>query len=85
MIVRHKGGLTEFIPSPREKREGLIRDYVLELVENLHRRIERLEREAELPTIEAETFKSLFQRIQNDENKIHKLHSKLIIAGNKET
>jgi hypothetical protein len=32
MIVRRKGGLTEFIPSPREKREGLIRDHILELL-----------------------------------------------------
>jgi hypothetical protein len=31
VIVRRKGGLTEFIPSPRQKREGLIRDRVLEL------------------------------------------------------
>jgi hypothetical protein len=49
MIVRRKGGLTEFIPSPREKREGLIRDHVLELTEDLHRRIERLERKGLVP------------------------------------
>ena len=63
MIVRRKGGLTEFIPSPREKREGVIRDHVLGLLENLHRRIERLERKAGLPAEEAEAFAALFKRI----------------------
>ena len=44
MIVRRKGGLTEFIPSPQEKRDGLIRDHALGLLENLHQRLARLER-----------------------------------------
>lgn len=35
MIVRSKGGLTEFIPTPQEKRDGLIRDHALGLLENL--------------------------------------------------
>ncbi len=43
MIVKKKGGMTEFIPSPQEKREGLIRDHVLELLENLHKRLSHLE------------------------------------------
>jgi hypothetical protein len=60
MIVRRKGALTEFIPSPQEKREGLIRDHILGLVENLHRRIERLEREVGLPAEDAEAFAALF-------------------------
>jgi len=38
MIVRRKGGLTEFIPTPQEKRDGLIRDHALGLLENLHQR-----------------------------------------------
>lgn len=32
MIVRRQEGMTEFIPSPHEKREGLIRDHALELL-----------------------------------------------------
>jgi len=38
MIVRRKGGLTEFIPSPQEKRDGLIRDHALGLPKTLHHR-----------------------------------------------
>ena len=68
MIVRRKGGLTEFIPTPREKREGLIRDHILKLVGNLHQRILRLEREDVLSAEQAETFASLFKRIKADEN-----------------
>lgn len=85
MIVRRKGGLTEFIPSPREKREGLIRDYVLGLLENLHRRLERLERKAGLPDQESEAFESLKQRIQNDENRNLELHTSLITGGSIDT
>jgi hypothetical protein len=78
MIVRRKGGLTEFIPSPREKREGLIRDHILGLVKNLHRRIERLEREVGLPAEDAEAFTALFGRIKTDETRNLKLHTSLI-------
>lgn len=67
MIVRRKGGLTEFIPSPKEKREGLIRDHVLGLLENLHLRLERLERDAGLPVAEAKTFTELLSRMKADE------------------
>ena len=85
MIVRHKGGLTEFIPSPREKREGLIRDHVLELLDNIHRRIERLEREVELPVEEAEAFAEQFKRIKIDENRNLELHTSLIAGCTKDT
>jgi hypothetical protein len=85
MIVRRKGGLTEFIPSPREKREGLIRDHVLGLLENLHRRIEHLEREAMLPIEAAEAFNSMFQRIENDENQNLELHICLTNGGSLNT
>jgi hypothetical protein len=78
MIVRRKGGLTEFIPSPREKREGLIRDHVLELTEDLHRRIERLERKAGLPSDDADAFRVLLRRIQKDEVRNLELHTNLI-------
>ena len=41
MIVRRQGGLTEFIPSPQEKRDGVLRDHTLELLANLDARIAR--------------------------------------------
>ena len=85
MIVRRKGGLTEFIPSPREKREGVISDHVLGLVENLHRRIEGLERRAGLPAQEAEAFTELFKRIRTDEIRNFELHTSLITSANQIT
>jgi site-specific DNA recombinase len=60
---------TEFIPSPQEKREGLIRDHVLGLLENLHRRIERLECKAGLLDDEAKAFSELFKSIKIDETR----------------
>jgi hypothetical protein len=84
MIIRHKGGLTEYIPSPQEKREGLIRDHYLELVENLHRRIRHLEREVGLPVEEAEAFSELVKRIKTDETRNLELHFVLIAASVKD-
>jgi len=78
MIIRHKGGLTEFIPSPQEKREGLIGDHILELVKNLHQRILRLEIEDGLTSEQAEIFAALFKRIKADENWNRKLHTSLM-------
>lgn len=45
MIVERRGGMTEFIPSPQEKREGLVRDHPFNLIENLHHRLSQLEEE----------------------------------------
>lgn len=78
MIVRRKGGLTEFIPSPQEKREGLIRDHILGLVQNLHRRIERLERAAGLPVEDAEAFAVLLRCIKSDEIRNIDVYANLI-------
>jgi hypothetical protein len=85
MIVRRKGGLTEFIPSPREKREGLIRDHILGLAENLHQRIERLEREVGLPAGEAEAFDTLLKCMKREENRNLELHTNLTGIGIKNT
>ena len=41
MIVKRRGGMTEYIPSPQEKREGLVRDHSFNLIENLHHRLSR--------------------------------------------
>ena len=85
MIVRQKGGLTEFIPSPQEKREGLIHDHVLDLVENLHRRIGRLECDLGLQTKEAETFTELFEHMKTDEARNIQLHTSLIACDSIDT
>ena len=69
MIVRRKGGLTEFIPTPQEKRDGLIRDHALGLLENLHQRLARLERASKLPTDEEEAFTALLARMRADESR----------------
>lgn len=80
MIVRQKGGLTEFIPSPREKRNGLISDHALGLLENLHQRLERLERVSKLPAAEAEAFTALLARMMADEARNLELHTSLITS-----
>ena len=75
MIVRRKGGLTEFIPTPQEKRDGLIRD-----LENLHQRPARLERASKLPAAEAEAFTALLARMRVDESRNLELHASLITS-----
>ena len=80
MIVRRKGGLTEFIPSPQEKRDGLIRDHALGLLENLHQRLARLERASKLPATEAEAFTALLARMRADESRNLELHASLITS-----
>lgn len=78
MIVRRTGGLTEFIPSPQEKRDGLIRDHALGLLENLHQRLARLERASGLPPDEAKAFVALLTRMRADESRNMELHTSLI-------
>lgn len=80
MIVRRKGGLTEFIPTPQEKRDGLIRDHALGLLENLHQRLARLERSSKLPAAEAEAFTALLARMRADESRNLELHASLITS-----
>ena len=78
MIVRRTGGMTEFIPSPQEKRDGLIRDHALGLLENLHLRLARLERASGLPPDEAKAFVALLTRMRADESRNLELHTSLI-------
>ena len=81
MIVRRQGGLTEFIPSPREKREGVIRDYALELMANLNARLQRIETELELPSKEAADFTEIMKRIQQEETETRRINRKLLDSG----
>jgi len=81
MIVRRQGGLTEFIPSPREKREGVIRDYALELMANLNARLQRMETELDLPGEEAAAFAEIIKRIQQEETETRQINRKLLDSG----
>lgn len=81
MIVRQEGGLTEFISSPREKREGVIRDYALELMANLNARLQRIETELDLPSEEAADFTEIMKRIQQEETETRRINRKLLDSG----
>ena len=81
MIVRQEGGLTEFIPSPREKREGVIRDYALELMANLNARLQRIETELDLPSEEAADFTEIMKRIQQEETEARRINRKMLDSG----
>jgi len=59
MIIRRQGGLTEFIPSPQEKREGVLRDHTLELLANLDARMRRIEERHGISMDAAEAFTDL--------------------------
>ena len=67
MLVKRRGGMTEYIPTPKEKREALVRDHFTEVVELLHKRLVRIERAFELPEEEAEACASLLSRIREEE------------------
>ena len=56
MIVKRSGGMTEFNPSPIEKRDGVIRNYMLDLFANLSQRLQRIEEAAGLPADLADAF-----------------------------
>ncbi len=74
MIVRRMGGMTEMIPTPREKREAVVRDHVLELLENMHERIGRLERGFFIAESEAKEFDRLIERIRREEREARAIH-----------
>lgn len=67
MIVKKQGGMTEFIPSPQEKRDGLIRDRILEITHNLHHRLVLLESKCELNCSLAEKYEILVKELKDEE------------------
>ena len=81
MITRRSGGMTEFIPSPSEKRDGVIRSHVLDLLANLDERLRRIEEAAGMPTDLAEEFALAVNRIRQEEQHIQRLNDELISAG----
>ncbi len=81
MIVKRRGGMTEFIPSPQEKRESLVRDHSFNLIENLHHRLSCLEDELGLPLDEAEACTAFLEKIKRDEFRNATIHTSLITGG----
>ncbi len=85
MIVKRRGGMTEFIPSPQEKRESLVRDHSFNLIENLHHRLSRLEDELGLPLDEAEACTAFLEKIKWDESQNAAIHTNLITGGSSDS
>ena len=81
MIVRRQGGLTEFIPSPREKREDVIRDHALDLLANLDARLQRMEKALNLPAEETAAFAEIMKRIRREETETRLINRKLMDSG----
>jgi len=73
--------MTEFIPSPKEKRDGVIRNHVLDLLANLDARIRRIEGKANLPTDLADEFALAMNHIRQEEQHVQRLNEKLLEAG----
>lgn len=81
MITRQSGGMTEFIPSPSEKRDGVIRNHVLDLLANLDARLRRIEATTDLPSDLAESFADAMAAITREEDHVQRLNEKLFDAG----
>jgi len=81
MLVKRRGGMTEFIPSPSEKRDGVIRNHVLDLLANLDARLRRIEVIIDLPSDLAESFADTMAAITREEAQVQRLNDALIEAG----
>ena len=81
MITRRKAGLTEFIPSPKEKREGSLRDHGLDLLVNLDQRVRRIEEGLDLPAEQAKMFSQTMSRVMAGEEEVLRINQKLIESG----
>ncbi len=75
MITRHHGGLTELIPSPQEKREGMLRDHALDLLANLDARLRRIEDAHGLTSDETDHFREVMVRIRREEAEARRIHA----------
>ena len=81
MLVKRSGGMTEFIPSPSEKRDGVIRNHVLDLLANLDARLRRIEEVAGLSTDLTNAFADAMARITREEAHVQRLNEALLGAG----
>lgn len=73
--------MTEFIPSPQEKREGLVRDHSYNLIENLHHRLSQLKEELGLPLDEVEACTAFLDKMKQDEPRNAAIHTSLITGS----
>lgn len=78
MLVKRVGGMTEFIPSPTEKRDGVIHNHVLDLLVNLDARIRQLEHVADLTADLADQFSDAMARIRSEEEHVQRLNNILL-------
>ena len=81
MIVRKAGGMVEFIPSPQEKRDGVLRDNALDLLALLDARLRRIEERLGIPLEGAAVFADLMASIRREEQEAEKINQQLIDAG----
>ncbi|MHB1461990.1 MAG: VrlD [Armatimonadota bacterium] len=77
MITRRNGGMTELIPSPSEKRDGAIRNHVLDLLANLDERIRRIEEAVRMSVGLAEEFAGVMERIVIEEEQVRRANEKV--------
>lgn len=69
--------MIELIPSPSEKRDGAIRNHVLDLLANLDERIRRIEQGAGMPTGLAEEFARVMGRIVIEGEQVRRANEKV--------
>lgn len=81
MLVKRHGGMTEFIPSPSEKRDGVIHNHVLNLLANLDARLRQLEHAASISSDLAGQFSETIARIKREEQHVQQLNETLRKAG----
>ena len=77
MRVRQLGGMTEFIPSPQEKRDALVRDYSLQLLALLNHRLREIEEVLGFDLEAAVKCDELFTAIRHEENQNIELNMSL--------
>ncbi len=78
MLTKRMGGLTEFIPTPQEKRDGLIRDHTLALLRNLHERVCLAEQRSGSPSAAAGDFDRLWEQIEREEAEARRIQTEAI-------
>ncbi len=74
MLTRRNGGFVEFIPSPQEKREAVLRDHALDLLQNLHLRVEMIEHCLGLHLCLADEFRGVLRKIAREESEVAKIN-----------
>lgn len=74
MLTRREGGFVEFIPTPGEKRDGVLRDHALDLMRNLHARLRKLEDGLGMDPSLADAFDRLLARIDTEEAAARRAH-----------